>query len=190
MHIFPFEGRKMIPQNEEYKKLINHRLAENVKSFKLLFDIQHYGNCISIMCQELDQVISLLFLLNSNSDDKKLFINSSINSQKWYVLNRENKKEYITDEMLVKFAESLKGWDKSIYEFGLSFGSLSKNFNYGSRDPIKSMNDFERDKLYSYIKEYHNNDFKRDFSLNELIPVLPLIIEEISKKLKIYMEKI
>ena len=100
------------------------------------------------------------------------------------------KKDYITDEMLVKFADSLSGWDKSIYEFGLSFDSLSKNFNYGSRDPIKSMNDLERDQLYNYIKEYHNIEFKRDFSLNELIPVLPLIIEKISNKLKIYMEKI
>jgi hypothetical protein len=180
----------MITENEEYKKLINHRLNENVKSFKLLFDIKHYGNCISIMCQELDQLISLLFLLNSNPDDKKLFIHLSINSQKWYVLNRENKKEYITNENIVRFAESLMGWDKSIYEFGLSFDSLSKNFNYGSRDPIKSMNDFERDKLYSYIKEYHNTKFQRDFSVNELIPVLPLIIEEIYYKLKVYIEKI
>ena len=180
----------MISPNDEYKKMISHRLEENIKSFKALFDIQHYGNCISIMCQELDQVIRLLFLLNSNSDNKKLFIQSAINSQKWYVVNRENKKEYVTEEMIVQFAETLSGWDKSIYEFGLSFDSLSKNFNYGSKDPIKSMDDNDRNKLYKYIKEYHVKDFPDDFSINELVPVLPIIIKEISSKLNSYMNRV
>lgn len=180
----------MITANDEYKKLIGHRLEENIKSFKLLFEIKHYGNCISIMCQELDQVISLLFLLNSNGYNKKTFIQSSINSQKWYVISKENKKEYVTEEMIVKFAETLSGWDKSIYEFGLSFNSLSKNFNYGSKDPIKSMNDNDREKLYKYIKEFHDKDFPGAFSINELIPVLPMIIKEISSKLNMYMNRI
>jgi hypothetical protein len=180
----------MITQNDEYKKLISHRLEENVKSFKLLYDIQHYGNCISIMCQELDQVVSLLFLLNSNSEDRRLFMQSSINSQKWFIVNKENKKVYVTEEMIVKFAETLTGWDKSIYEFGLSFSNLSKNFNYGSKDPIKSMNDFDRVKLSTYIRDYHINDFPINFSLNDLIPVLPIIIKEISTKLNDYMHRI
>ena len=180
----------MITPNAEYKKLISHRLKENMKSFKLLYEIQHYGNCISIMCQELDQVINLLFLLNSNKDDKKSFIYSSINNQKWYKTTKENNKVYITEEMIVRFAETLQGWDKSIYEFGLSFNSLSKSFNYGSRDPIKSMTEMDREKLYNYIKEYHNKEFPIHFSLNDLIPVLPLIINEISIKLKDYLDKI
>jgi hypothetical protein len=121
----------MISENDEYKKMINHRLEENIKSFKLLYGIKHYGNCISIMCQELDQIIRLLFLLNSSSNEKKQFINSSINNHKWYIVNSLNKKENITDEMLLKFTETLNGWDKSIYEFGFSFKSLSNNFNYG-----------------------------------------------------------
>lgn len=180
----------MIAANDAYKKMIGHRLEENIKSFKLLFDIKHYGNCISIMCQELDQVVSLLFLLNSDKHNKKSFIQSSINSQKWYVISKENKREYVTEEMIVRFAETLSGWDKSIYEFGLSFSNLSKNFNYGSKDPIKSMNDGDREKLYAYIKEYHDKDFPSDFSLNELIPVLPLIIKEISDKLNLYLDRI
>jgi|GEM_PF-3999989 hypothetical protein len=180
----------MISQNEEYKTLIGHRLQENMKSFKLLFDIQHYGNCISIMRQELDQLIRLLFLLHSNPEEKKQFIYSSINSQKWYIVGKDGRKEYITEDMLLRFAETLEGWERSIYEFGFSFGDLSANFNYGSRDPIKSMNDFDRQKLRKYITEYHIKDFPGDFSLSDLIPALPSIIEAISDKLKLYMEKI
>jgi|SRR5208282_4151651 len=180
----------MITQNDEYKKLISHRMQENMKSFKLLFNIKHYGNCISIMCQELDQLIRLLFLLNSNSDEKKQFMYSAINSQRWYIINNENKKEYVTDETLLKFAETLNDWDRSIYEFGFSFNDLSTNFNYGSRDPIKSMNERNRKKLYNYVKEYHVRDFPASFSLDDLIPVLPMIIEEISSKLNKYLERI
>jgi hypothetical protein len=180
----------MISETDEYKNIISHRLEENMKSFKLLFGMKHYGNCISIMCQELDQIIRLLFLLNSNAAAKKLFIYSSINSHKWYIVNKENKKEYITDENLLKFTETLSGWDKSIYEFGFSFKNLTTSFNYGSRDPIKSMSETDREKLYNYIREYHNKDFVSDFSLDDLIPVLPLIIEEISRNLKNYMSKL
>jgi len=184
------KGSFMISQTDEYKKLINHRLEENMKSFKLLFEIKHYGNCISIMCQELDQIIRLLFLLNSIPSERKQFMESSINSQKWYRLNSDNKKEHISDEMLLKFTETLREWDKSIYEFGFSFKSLSNNFNYGSKNPIKSMSEQDREKLHSYITEYHNRDFPDDFTLDDLIPVLPDIIERISTNLQSYMERL
>jgi hypothetical protein len=180
----------MLSENDEYKRLIGHRLEENMKSFKLLFEIKHYGNCISIMCQELDQIIRLLFLLNSTPNNKKQFISSSINDQKWHTVGLDHKKMYVTDEMLLQFSESLTGWDKSIYEFGFSFKSLSNNFNYGSRDPIKSMNEIERNRLYNYIQEYHVKDFPKEFSLDDLKPVLPMILKLISNNLNNYMEKI
>jgi hypothetical protein len=180
----------MITQTEEYKKMISHRLEENVKSFKLLYAIQHYGNCISIMCQELDQMISLLFILNSSAIQRKQFMESSNNSHKLFILSREGKKEYITDEILLKYADTLTGWDKSIYEFGFAFSKLSNNFNYGSKDPIKSMGEADRTKLLNYVQAYHSPEFPPDFSLNDLIPILPAIIEQISLNLKKYMEKL
>jgi hypothetical protein len=180
----------MITEKEEYKKMVTHRLEENIKSFHLLFGMKHYGNCISIMCQELDQMIRILFLINSSSNEKQQFMYSSINSHKWYITNKENKKVYITDEMLLKFAETLKDWDKSIYQFGFSFKNLTNNFNYGSRDPIKSMSKMDRDKLFCYITEYHQKEFKSDFTIEDFIPILPEIIEKISIYMKIYLDKI
>lgn len=180
----------MISQRDEYKQLISHRLKENMKSFELLFGLKHYGNCISIMCQELDQIIRLLFLLNSSPDERKLFMESSINSHKWYRLNKENKKELITEEILMKFTDTLSGWDKSVYRFGFAFNNLSANFNYGSKDPIKSMSDSDREYLSRYICEFHVADFPRDFSLEDLVPVLPSIIKTISSNLQQYLERL
>jgi hypothetical protein len=180
----------MISEKDEYKRMVGHRLEENMKSFKLLFDMKHYGNCISIMCQELDQIIRLLFLLNSTANHKKQFIYSSINNQKWYTTGLDHKRVYVTDDTLLQFSESLTGWDKCIYEFGFSFKNLSNNFNYGSRDPIKSMNETDRNRLHGYVKEYHVKDFPVEYSLEDLIPVLPMIIRLISNNLNNYMELI
>jgi hypothetical protein len=180
----------MITHVEEYKKLVNHRLDENMKSFNLLFGIQHYGNCISIMCQELDQIMKLLYLLNKDKNEQKNFIEASIDNHKWFTVDSDNKKRYVTDEDLINFSNSIVGWDKSIYEFGLAFSSLNNSFNYGSKDPIKSMNEFDREKLYSYIREYHKSNFPKDFTLDDLIPILPMIFELISINLQCYMKKL
>jgi len=180
----------MISEMEEYKNLVTHRLDENLKSFNLLYGMKHYGNCISIMCQELDQIIRVLYLRNSSKIEQQQLMYCTITNHKWFIVNRENKKEYITDEVLLRFTKTLTGWDQNIYEFGFSFKNLTNNYNYGSRDPIKSMSAADRAKLEKYISEYHVHDFKKDFTLDDLIPVLPMIIDEISAKLKSYIEKI
>jgi hypothetical protein len=180
----------MIPQITEYKKLVTHRLEENLKSFKLLFGINHYGNCISIMCQELDQIIRLLYLLNQRKEEQIQFMESSINSHRWYLVNQDHTKKYITDEDIIEYSKELRGWDKSIYEFGIAFDCLSNNFNYGSKNPIKSMNEIDRKKLSDYIIEYHKADFPDEFTIDDLIPILPSIIKLISEKLTIYLERL
>jgi hypothetical protein len=180
----------MISSIDEYKKIVLQRLDENRKSFELLFGIKHYGNCISIMRQELDQVIKLLYLLNSTTNEQKQFIESSINNRKWFKVNRDNTKDYITEEVLTTYSETLNGWDKSIYEFGLAFGSLANTFNYGTRDPIKSIGENDKDKIYQYIYEYHNKDFPKDYDLSKLILELPTILNKISIQLQSYMDQL
>ena len=180
----------MISPIDEYKKIISQRLDENRKSFDLLFGIQHYGNCISIMRQELDQVIKLLFLLNSTKSEQMQFIEASINNHKWFVLTSDNKKDYVTEDILKEFSETLSGWDKSIYEFGLAFGSMANTYNYGTKDPIKSMADKDKEKIFKYITEYHNKDFSREYDLGKLILELPTILNLISNNLQKYMDRL
>jgi hypothetical protein len=180
----------MISESLEYKKMISNRLDENMKSFNLLFDLKHYGNCISIMCQELDQIVRLLYLINISPDYRKQLISSSINNQKWHITHVDNQKEYITDEILLDFSKMLNGWEKSIIEFGYLFKSISVNYNYGLRDPIKSMTDPDRLKLYVYIQEYHSSSFPKQFSTDEIIPILPMIMKLIGENMNNYLSKI
>ena len=149
----------MISEKTEYSNTIKHHLEENRKSFNILFELKHYGNCISIMCQELDQVIKILFLLKCEKSDRINFMHLTINNQKWYKTDRTEKKIFITDEYLEKYAETFTGWEKSIYNFGFSFKSLSNNLNYLLKNPIISLDESERMQIYEYIKEYHKLDF-------------------------------
>jgi hypothetical protein len=174
----------------EFRKIIEHRLDENWKSFKLLFSMNHYGNCISIMCQELDQMISLLFLLNRSEVERKHLINLSANNHKWYFLDYDVKKKYINEKDIILFADTLEGWDKSIYEFGLSFNKLSINFNYLMKDPIKGMSDSEKNQIYTFIKDYHDNEFPKQFDQKELVPLLEEVFTIITKKIGAYLDKL
>lgn len=180
----------MISEKDEYSRLILHRLDENWKSFSILYDLKHYGNCISILCQELDQSIRLLFLLKRNEFERESFIHSTLNSQKWHLPGNERKKEFITDEMLIDFAQTLTGWERSIYEFGFAFKSLSNSYNYMLKDPIRSLNETERSKIHAYIANYHSADFPSGYKLPDLIPLLPAIFEKLSTNLRSYMKQL
>ena len=178
----------MITPQVQFKKLINKRLEENSKSFSILFGLSHYGNCISIMCQELDQYFRLLFLLKQPQHVRDHLINNSINDQKWYITDSKNKKEYITEATIEEFAKGLKGWESDIFEFRNIFYKITNNFNYILKDPIKGLNESERDLIFKYIKEHHDQSFEKNYTIKELVPVLPMIFLRISNSMKEYFK--
>ena len=176
----------MITQNDEYQKMIKQRLDENTKSFNILFELKNYCNCISIMCQELDQYIRLLYLVKQPAAIRDVFINNSINDKKWYSIGDDNKKAYITDKDINEFAKILTGWEAEVFEFRKVFKNLSLNINYMLRDPIKGLDDFERSVIYEYVKKYHDPEFSYKYTIKELIPELPLIFGKISDSIHEY----
>ena len=178
----------MLKPQDEFRKLINKRLDENSKSFSILLELKHYGNCISILCQELDQYIRLLYLLKQPKNIRDQLINNSINNQKWYYLDGYNKKVSISEQDIEDFAKGLNGWEANIFEFRNVFYKITINFNYILRDPIKGLNDTEKDLIYKYIKEYHDSEFKNEYTINDLVPLLPKIFLKISDSIKGYFE--
>lgn len=158
---------------DELKGIVERRLGENWKSFRILYKLKHYDNCISIMCQELDQYIRLLYLIKQPYDKKEHLINCSINSKKWNVL----------DQDIEQFANGLDGWDADIFEFRNIFDKLTINYNYLLRNPLNGINESEKESIYKYIKKYHDDEFVRDYSLAELVPILPMIFNRISESI-------
>jgi len=176
----------MITPKAEYKNMIDHRLEENWKSFNILLGLKHYGNCISIICQELDQYVRILFLLKQNAIEQENLINNSINNQKWHKIGSDGKKEYITDESISSFARELSGWESEIYRFGIVFENISSNFNYVVKDPIKGLDDQERKIVYDYVKDHHDSNFPKSYTIEDLMPVFPMIFMKISNSIREY----
>jgi len=135
------------------------------------------------MRQELEQSINVLFLIKQNKIDKDKLIELAIANKRWSI-NINKIKQYINDEVLQIFSESLDGWERGIYKFGFVFKSLSVNYNYMLRNPINSISEIERRTIHDYIKEYHVSNFRADFNIDDIIPVLPHIFEKLSGKLK------
>ena len=55
--------------------------------------------------------------------------------------------------------------EANIFEFRNVFYKIIINFNYILRDPIKGLNDTEKDLVYKYIKEYHDSDSRLNIQL-------------------------
>jgi len=115
---------------------------------------------------------------------KDQLLSNSINDQKWYIVGSDNKKVYIVDKDIEDFAKELKGWEFDIFEFRNVFYKVNNNFNYILKDPIKGLNDSERELIYKYVKEYHDPEFKNDYTIKELVPVLPIIFKRIADNIK------
>ena len=176
----------MISLDEEYRKLVIRRLEENHKSFDILFELKNYGNCISILCQELDQYIHMLYLLKQPQDIRDRYIANSINDQKWYSLSADNKKKYVTDEDIDNFAMTLNGWELGIFHFKKAFNDISKNFNYMLKDPIKGLDRCEKNVIFRYIKEYHDPSFSTEYTISEFIPKLPMVFKKVADSIHRY----
>ncbi len=59
---------------KQFCEIVKKRSEENSKSIKLLYEQKLYGNCISILRQELDSMIRVLFLLSKERKTRQILI--------------------------------------------------------------------------------------------------------------------
>ncbi|WP_143273595.1 hypothetical protein [Aquimarina sp. MAR_2010_214] len=166
---------------DKFCKILRNRSEENKKSFDVLFRNQLYGNCFSILRQELDSMIRVIYLLNiSNLNQRGSFIQKTLSGEKWSFINHNNKKQNVTDKNMVDLADNLNGWTQSVYKFGCAFIHLSNFHDYLTEDPFKSLPDLEKDAIIHQMKNYHSANLNRGSSLNEIIVHLPFVMEKIT----------
>lgn len=165
---------------------MEHRLDDARKSFDILFGMKHYGSCISLLCQELNQVVRVRYLLNITPDERNRLIDFTLNDKKWYVAEANRKKKYLTDETFTAFAHSFDGWERAVCEFGESFKAISGSLNHPMKDPVAGLREDERDKIHRYIARYHDSNFPANFTIDELNPMLPMVFDRVAESLRKY----
>ena len=168
----------------EFCRLIRSRSKENAEAFSVLFQNRNYGNCLSVLRQELDSLVRVLFLLNQQPDVQDDLIKQLFDNKKWSIINQKGKSEIITDKIMVDLADSLDGWENSVYKFGCSFIHLSNNHDYLLNDPIAALSPAERKTIKDHIQYYHFIQLSNNYSINDIIQILPAIMEKVSNNLE------
>jgi len=177
---------------ELFSASIISRSKENNDAFECLYEKQLYGNCISILRQEVDSLIRIFYLLSYDDiEDRNLFISMTVSGEKWSLINSNGKRQFITDRDMVELTSSHKlfGWANYVYKFGCSFIHLSRLHNYGIINPFQTLGDNDKKAIISYMNQYHNAGVNENSSLDDFIPYLPKILEKISSHVRYYTKE-
>ena len=182
-----------MPVNKEivtFCDLIRSRSDENKRAINILSICGNtpIGPSFSILRQELDSMVRVMYLLNMKSlDERRKMISQTLNGEQWTIKTEKGKERKVTDKEMVDIANDLNGWALYVYKFGCSFIHLSNFHNYLSENPVLMLSDSEKEDIISYMKNYH--EYHPDtLEIQEVCRYLPQIFDKISSNLDYYID--
>lgn len=167
-----------------FVRQIRSRSNEHLKVMTLLVRAGIAGQMISILRQELDSMVRVIYLLKQSPERRKLLIESSVNGRQWTL---EGKKKKVTDKEMVDLAQELQGWTQSVYKFGCAFIHLSSFHDYNDRDPLLQLPNHEREDILAHCRTYHGGPATDAERFEDLVPYLPRVLDKISRNLECYL---
>jgi hypothetical protein len=173
---------------EIFVRQIRERSRENAQSLLLLHRENLQANVVSILRQELDSLVRVIFLLSQTERAyRNTLIADSVEGRQW---TKKGGKGRITDREMVDLSKDLFNWAKNVYEFGCAFIHLSSFHDYATRDPLEKVSTGERATIASYLNYYHLVHLGPDVRFSEILPLLPRVFEKISSNLECYLKKL
>ncbi|CAN5878246.1 hypothetical protein BH23GEM7_BH23GEM7_07080 [soil metagenome] len=144
------------------------------------------GQMVSILRQELDSLVRVVFLLSqSDRAYRHTLIEDSVSSRRWL---RPNSRQPVTDREMVELTDTLHGWTKSVYSFGCAFIHLSSFHDHQVRDPLDQVSDRERNAILGHLRYYHGDPNGPSPRFTDVVPLLPMVFEKIADNLECYVE--
>lgn len=163
---------------QKFCNLIRNRSYENRESIELLIKSNLFGNCISILRQELDSMVRVIYLIAQDEIKRDKLICKTLNGQKWNVTDRE----------MVDLASKTYGWTRSVYKFGCSFIHLSQFHGYTSDNPFDLLKNEEVKSIRFHLNQYHGFPMEVPLTIDTISPYLSKVFEKISGNLGCYLE--
>jgi len=112
--------------SKDFYTLLKKRSVDNVKAFNACYETYCFGQCISILRQELDSYMRVLFIESlDNEENKKLLMEQTLRNKKWVYLTKGGLRKKVTDSEIFKATSRLNSWESMVYRFGCSFIHLS-----------------------------------------------------------------
>jgi hypothetical protein len=168
---------------EKFCKIVRQRSAENKQAIALLSRTGLTGQVMSVLRQELDSMVRVIFLLSQNLDERNHLISLTLSGKKWKL--RSNSQ--VTDKQMVELADTLNGWTNSVYKFGCAFIHLSSFHDYAFNDPFENLEAIEINSIKTHLNNYHGFPMTTDLNMNSISRYLPMVFEKIESNLECYI---
>jgi hypothetical protein len=169
---------------EQFCKIVRQRSKENKQAIALLSRIGLTGQVMSVLRQELDSMVRVIFLLNQTLDERNHLINLTLDGKKW----KHRSKAQVTDKQMVELADTLNGWTNSVYKFGCAFIHLSTFHDYAFNDPFENLELNEINSIKTHLNNYHGFPITTDLTMNSISFYLPKVFDKIEGNLECYIK--
>jgi hypothetical protein len=171
---------------QQFCKIVRQRSRENRQAIGLLSRTGLTGHVMSVLRQELDSMVRVIFLLNQSIDERNHLINLTLTDKKWKLRSNAN----ITDKQMVEFADTLNGWTGSVYKFGCAFIHLSSFHEYVFNDPFDNLGQDEIDSIKTHLNIYHGFPLTTDLTIQSISFYLPMVFDKIEGNLECYIKNL
>lgn len=170
----------------EFVKLIKSRSDEHEIAFSRIHDLP--GSMMSILRQELDSLIRVLYLLSiPDLEERNRLMACTVNGERWKVTTTKGKEAVVTDAMMVEVSQKFAGWARSVYKFGCAFIHLSNFHGYNASNPLETISDEEKRDILDHMRHYHGGPLSDNPAFQELADYFPRVFEKIKGNLECYL---
>ncbi|HBC3474072.1 TPA: hypothetical protein KDY89_004183 [Vibrio parahaemolyticus] len=174
---------------QEFIKLIKSRSDEHEIAFSRIHDLP--GSMMSILRQELDSLIRVLYLLSiSDLEERSRLMVCTVNGERWKVTTPKGKEAAVTDAMMVEISQQFAGWARSVYKFGCAFIHLSNFHGYNASNPLETISDEEKKDILDHMRHYHGGPQSDNPTFQELADYFPRVFEKIKDNLECYLDNL
>jgi len=167
---------------------IRSRSAEHQAALGHLHPARLHGQVVSILRQELDSLVRVVYLLHVNEDARRAdLVRDAVEGIQWI---QPHSRRRVTDREMAKLADGLNGWTLSVYKFGCAFIHLSSFHDYRERDPMEMISQEEREAILSHMRHYHGGPCGSRPTFDELANFLPDVFRKIASNLESYLKQL
>lgn len=170
---------------EQFCRILRQRSAENTSAGQILFENELYGQLISVLRQELDSLVRVVFLLSKDLNTRDHFIAQTLQNVKWTL---PNSRTVVTDRNMVDLADRLNGWTSSVYRLGCAFIHLSPMADYRNSDPFNYVAQTEVDDIKQHLHSYHGFQLSEPLTMQTMSPFLLQVLDKVSGNLECYIQ--
>jgi hypothetical protein len=170
-----------------FTQQVRRRSREHARAIDMIAKVGLVAPAVSILRQEVDSLVRVIFLLAQPLAYRETLIRASINGERW---RRPNGRSPIADREMVELSAGLIGWTQSVYRFGCAFVHLSNLHSYDVGDPLGKLPAHERQDILEHLRYYHGGPKPDHPNLDDLLPFIPKALKKISDNLEHYLEQL